>query len=148
MNAYLSKTYREMSEWQHQALSWLPTKQRIGLLQPPCLVPGSRCIRTARALVIVVELAVDELWHKKALTVLHEEDPLISRKCYALALHSIREAMRLLVNMDRMQRLELLEKELLKKASTECPAVGTKDVQRELAVHVGEGITALLLARR
>jgi ERCC4-type nuclease len=38
-----------MSEWQHQALSWLPTKQRIALLHSPCLVPGSRCIRTARA---------------------------------------------------------------------------------------------------
>ena len=136
-----------MAEWQHQMLSWLPCQRRVRLLHQALPHKDSRSARTARALVAVVQLSVDELWHEDAWRVLREEDPLIKRHCYALALQSVRDAMLLLVRDDRMPRLERLEKELLQKATEACSVVGADEVSFELAVHTGKGIQALKLAR-
>lgn len=135
-----------MAEWQHHALGWLPPKQRVQLLLDS-LPSSSRCARTARALVVTVELEVDERWHHKALAILYKEDPLITRHCFALALRSVREAMRLLVREERLPRLLQLERELLLRSTHKC-SVPTEQVRLELAVHKGDGMTALLLARK
>lgn len=137
-----------MAEWQHIALAWLPPKQRVELLLGSERLPSSsRCARTARSLVLVVELEVDESWHQKAMAVLHKEDPLIGRYCFVLALRSVREAMRRLIRQERLDRLVQLERELVQRVAAKKSSVPYNEVRMESAVHAGNGIAAMLLAR-